>query len=53
MKAPAEATYHNYGYNAGYRVRSRTIGLGGAWAAYASIDLLTSVTYARCDPNPL
>lgn len=53
VKAPAEASYHNYGYNAGYRVRSRTIGLEGAWAAYASIDLLTSVTYAHCDPNPL
>lgn len=53
VKAPAAANYYNYGYYAGYRVRSRTIGLEGAWAAYASIDLLTSVTYAHCDPNPL
>lgn len=53
VKAPGTASYYNYGYSGDYRVRSRTVGLEGDWGAEASIDLLTSVTYAHCSPNPV
>lgn len=53
IKAPGATSYYSYGYSYEFRKRSRTVGLEGPWAAYASDVLLYSVTYAHCSPNPV